>query len=101
MGIQLLSEQNAQNWGVEGVMIYAVEPDSPAERAGLKGVNRNRFGEIEAGDVITKINGKEVKNNNDLFLALEKFNPGDKIDIGFKREDKAMKTSLTLASSVK
>ena len=101
MGIQLLSEQNAQNWGVEGVMIYAVEPDSPAEKAGLKGVNRNRFGEIEAGDVITKINGKEVKNNNDLFLALEKFNPGDKIDIGFKREDKAMKTSLTLASSVK
>jgi S1-C subfamily serine protease len=101
MGIQLLSEQHAQNWGVEGVMVYAVEPDSPAERAGLKGVNRNRFGEIEAGDVITKINGKEVKNNNDLFLALEKFNPGDKIDIGFKREDKAMKTSLTLASSVK
>lgn len=101
MGIQLLSEQYAQNWGVEGVMVYAVEPDSPAERAGLKGVNRNRFGEIEAGDIITKINGKEVKNNNDLFLALEKYSPGDKIDIGFKRDDKSMKTSLTLASSVK
>ncbi|MBK8623538.1 MAG: trypsin-like peptidase domain-containing protein [Saprospiraceae bacterium] len=101
MGIQLLSEQNAQNWGVEGVMVYAVEPDSPAEKAGLKGVNRNRFGEIEAGDIITKINGKEVKNNNDLFLVLEKYNPGDKIEVGFNREEKAMKTSLTLASSVK
>ena len=101
MGIQLLPEQYAENWGIEGVMIYGVEPGSPAEKAGLQGVKRNRFGEIEGGDIIVGINKKDIKNSNDLFLALEKFNPGDKIEIVYKRDEKKQKVQLTLASSVK
>jgi S1-C subfamily serine protease len=101
MGIQLLPEQYASNWGVEGVMIYGVEPESPASRSGLMGVTRNRFGEIEAGDIITAINKKEIKNSNDLFLLLEKYNPGDKIEVEFKRGDKKQKVSLILDSSTK
>lgn len=101
MGIQLLPEQYAENWGIEGVMIYGVEPGSPAEKAGLRGVKRNRFGEIEGGDIIVGINNKDIKNSNDLFLALEKFNPGDKIEIVYKRDEKKQKVQLTLASSVK
>lgn len=101
MGIQLLPEQYAENWGIEGVMIYGIEPGSPAEKAGLKGVNRNRFGEIERGDIIVGINNKDIKNSNDLFLALEKYNPGDKIEVVYKRDDKKLKVQLTLASTVK
>ena len=101
MGIQLLPEQYAENWGIEGVMIYGVEPGSPADKAGLKGVNRNRFGEIERGDIIVGINNKDIKNSNDLFLALEKYNPGDKIEVVYKRDDKKLKAQLTLASSLK
>ena len=101
MGIQLLPEQYAENWGIEGVMIYGVEPGSPADKAGLQGINRNRFGEIERGDIIVGINNKDIKNSNDLFLALEKYNPGDKIEVVYKRDDKKLKSQLTLASSVK
>jgi S1-C subfamily serine protease len=101
MGIQLLPEQYASNWGVEGVMIYGVEPESPAARSGLMGVSRNRFGEIEAGDIITAINKKEIKNSNDLFLLLEKYNPGDKIEVEFKRGGKKQKVFLILDSSTK
>lgn len=100
MGIQLLPEQYASNWGVEGVMVYGVEPDSPADKAGLKGVSRNKFGEIEHGDIITGINSKEIKNSNDLFLALEKHNPGDKVEVSYKRGEKKQKVSLVLASSL-
>lgn len=100
MGIQLLPENYAENWGVEGVMIYGVEPDSPADKAGLKGVMRNKFGEIQHGDIIKGINTKEIKNSNDLFLALEKYNPGDKIEVSFTRDEKKQKVFLTLASSV-
>ncbi|MFZ1703976.1 MAG: trypsin-like peptidase domain-containing protein [Saprospiraceae bacterium] len=101
LGIQLLPEQNAENWGVVGVMVYSVEPNSPAEKVGLKGITRNKYGEMEAGDIIIGINSKEIKNNNDLFLALEKFSPGDKIDVTFNRADKKQKVQVTLASSIK
>ncbi|MBK6365366.1 MAG: trypsin-like peptidase domain-containing protein [Saprospiraceae bacterium] len=101
MGIQLLPEQYASNWGVEGVMVYGVEPNSPASKAGLTGVTRNRFGEIEAGDIITGINKKEIKNTNDLFLTLEKYKSGDKIEVEFKRGDKKQKVFLVLESSTK
>jgi S1-C subfamily serine protease len=101
MGIQLLPEQYAQNWGIEGVMIYGVEPNGPADKAGLKGVKRNRFGEIEAGDIIVGINGKDIKNSNDLFLILEKLKVGDKIEIQYKRDEKAQKATLVLDSSTK
>ena len=42
-----------------GVVVAAVAPSSPAERAGLK-----------EGDVIVNIDGAEVKRNADVFKAL-------------------------------
>ena len=40
---------------VDGAIINAVEPNSPAEKAGLK-----------ARDVITAVNGKSIRNSIDL-----------------------------------
>ncbi|MBC7884943.1 MAG: trypsin-like peptidase domain-containing protein, partial [Saprospiraceae bacterium] len=85
MGIELLPAQYAQNWGIEGAMIFTVLPDGGAERAGLKAVQKDRNGEIIFGDIITSIDGKKVLTNNDLILILEKYNPGDKVKVKFKR----------------
>lgn len=100
LGIQLLPQQYAENWGVEGVMIYGIEPGSPADKAGLKGISRDVFGEIAAGDIIVKINDLEIRNPDDLFLALEKFNPGDKVKLTYMRNEKKSSVSLVLASSL-
>ena len=58
LGVQLmqLSDQLAGYFGVkDGVLVAAVEADSPAARAGLK-----------AGDVITAVNSRPVSDTRDL-----------------------------------
>ena len=51
-----------------GVVIEAVEPGSPAEKAGLKG-----------GDVISAINGQPVKTGNDLVNPIASSPIGSKV----------------------
>src|SRR6266567_3448210 len=59
-----------------GVVIEAVEPGSPAEKAGLKG-----------GDVITSVNGQPVKTGNDLVNPIAQAAIGSKIKIEYVRQN--------------
>ena len=62
-----------------------VTEGSPAEKAGLL-----------AGDVITKFDGKDVKNYDDMLSGLGKKKPGDEVEIVVKRgsENKTLKVTL-------
>src|SRR5712692_6114062 len=62
-----------------GVVIEAVEPGSPAEKAGLKG-----------GDVITSVNGHAVKSGNDLVNPIAQAPIGSKVKLTYIR-DRAQK----------
>lgn len=96
IGIELLPPQYAQNWGVEGAMIMGLTPGGGAEKAGMRPLEQTRNGEIIFGDIITEINGSKISNNNDLFLALEKYNPGDKIKVKFIRNEQEKTVEVTL-----
>lgn len=85
---------------VEGVTIYSVEPGSSASRAGLTGLSRDRAGTLILGDIITAINGRPVKNANDLYLELERYEPGEEVEVTYLRETKSYKVKVVLDSSL-
>lgn len=70
----------------KGALIADVIPDSPAEKAGLK-----------RGDIIVKLDGKEVEDSVKLSASVRQHMAGDKITLEVLRSGKAMNFSLTLA----
>jgi len=97
LGVQLLSNQMHRE---EGAMIKQVFENSPAEKIGLKGLSRDRNGDFYYGDIIKAVNGKTVKDNNDLILHLEQYNPGDLIELEFERLGKKELIEVKLGSSI-
>ena len=68
-----------------GIAIYKVENNSPAETAGLK-----------KGDIITKLAGKSVKNLAEFRYELYKHSPGEEIEVTYYRNGSLETTKLTL-----
>lgn len=97
MGVELLDQNIARRWGVEGAVIVEVTQGGPAERAGMKPTYRDRYGRILLGDVIVGINKDEIKSEGDFILALEKYNPGDQVEVHIIREEKEKILQLQLA----
>lgn len=69
----------------KGAEIETVNKESAAEKAGLK-----------KGDVITKIDNKEIDAADDVTKAVRAHKPGDKISIAYLRDGKEQKTTAEL-----
>ncbi|HTV13416.1 MAG TPA: trypsin-like peptidase domain-containing protein [Acidobacteriaceae bacterium] len=68
-----------------GVIISLVGPNLPAAKAGLK-----------AGDIITTINGKPVKDGDELVAIISDYKPGTNVDIGYLRNGQAAHATVTV-----
>ena len=82
IGIVAASEAVATRLGVEGVIVVRTAPGSPAERAGIRGVN---FSSGAIGDVIVQADGKPVHRLSDLTDQLEQVGAGKSVRVGVKR----------------
>ena len=65
-----------------GAVIALVKPDTPGERAGLRGATQRRFFRGEpvsrGGDIVIAIDGRPVRRADDLVrIVAERFSPGD------------------------
>lgn len=103
IGISYLESSQARSLGIEtGVLILDVPEGSEAERAGLRGTSRMTFGSIELGDVITGIDDELIKNEGDLFKALDKHKIGDVVRIRvLNSQDGERTVRLKLSASQK
>lgn len=71
----------------QGAYVVDVVSGSPAEKAG-----------IEVGDIITKFDGQETKDQKDgLTSLISKKKPGDKVDLELSRDSEVKKLSVTLS----
>jgi serine protease Do len=89
MGVSIvpLSDQLATYFGVkEGVLVSEVSSGTPAATAG-----------IQAGDVITAVNGRSVMSSADLVREVREAEPGSIIDVRLTRNHKEMTIKVTLS----
>jgi serine protease Do len=76
--------------GSGGVTVSDVTAGSPAERAGIK-----------VGDTIVSVDGKPVKNGDELVSDIASRKPGTKVSLGFVRNGKKQEASVTVADRAK
>jgi 2-alkenal reductase len=91
IGIVAASESVATRLGAEGVVIVNVAPGSPADRAGLRGVD---LAAGAVGDVIVEANGKPVRKLSDLTDILEKSRPGETVKLEVARGNNRRSVSV-------
>ncbi|HJT54671.1 MAG TPA: Do family serine endopeptidase [Candidatus Angelobacter sp.] len=81
----------ARVYGVkEGVTISGVTPGQGAERAGL-----------QAEDTITAVNGKQIKNGDDLVNVISNVKPGTKVGIEYVRNGQKKQATVTVGDRAK
>ncbi len=89
VNIQPVTKDMAEAIGMKsdkGAIVAEAMPGTPAAEAGLK-----------AGDVITKLNGKEVKDAADLTMRIGSFKPNDKVELTYLRNGDEKTAQITLA----
>ena len=90
LGVALteLSPELRAHFGVAGdagVMVARVEAGSPAEKAGIK-----------VGDIVSRIDGKEVESSWDVSAKVRRFDDGQQIPIEIWRNGKAQNVTATI-----
>lgn len=93
IGIVAASEAVSTRLGVEGVIIVRTAPGSPAERAGIRGVD---FNSGALGDVIVQADGKPVHRLSDLTDQIEQIGTGKSIRIGLKRGSQTREINIDI-----
>lgn len=89
-----------------GSLIQAIQPDSPADKAGLKGAGGETVDfqarEIEVGgDVIVAVDGTELVGEADLSKLIGLKRPGDKVEVEIIRDGDRETIDVTLEARPK
>lgn len=90
LGVTIFDKQTAARYGYQlnidkGVFVFQVALDSPAGRAGLS-----------RGDIILKVDGKEVNSVKETRLIVSEHKIGDKVKIEYDRNGQIFDIDVTL-----
>ena len=96
LGVELASSSITSRLGLKGALIIDIVEGSPAEKAGLRPTRRDRSGAIQLGDLIVGINNTKIASGNDLILELERYRPGDEVEVTLQRDKEEVKVRAVL-----
>jgi S1-C subfamily serine protease len=83
-------------WGIEGVIVMALEADSEPAMEGMRGLTRSQRGRIQLGDVIFEIDGVPVRNENDYADIMEERKAGDEVIVRTRRDGRILQYVINL-----
>jgi S1-C subfamily serine protease len=98
MGFGTVPDDQAARLGApRGVTVAEIEPGSPADKAGLKGVVADAEHRITAlGDVIVAVDGKRLSSSGELFAFLEQTEPKERVVLDVLRAGKVERLTVIL-----
>jgi S1-C subfamily serine protease len=87
-----------------GALVQSVESNSPAEKAGLKAGDipatlpgsGDNGSVVIGGDIITKVDGKDITSSDQLSQIISGHKPNDKVKITFVRKKATKTVTVTL-----
>lgn len=94
-----VSEAVAEELGVQGVLVLSVKSGSPAAAAGLRGTRLTSDGQVFPGDIIQSIDGKAVRNSNELLRLLDDYAVGDTVQITVYRAGDILEIPVLLEAA--
>jgi putative serine protease PepD len=98
-----LAERLGINSGDVGLMVLNVQPNSPAERGGVRGASREvivgNYRVPAGGDVILAVEGRAVNSTQELGGAIDRHKPGDRITITISRGNSRLELPIVLAEA--
>lgn len=92
----------------EGLLVLGVTEDGPAERAGIQPIRMRvtRYGttlvrrlDPESADLLVAIDGKRVRNVEELLTEVEAHSPGEQVRVTILRAGRTMEIPVTLGRS--
>jgi len=81
LGILIVPEPVVERMGLAGVLVLNVVPGQGAAKAGLQPTTRDEEGNLNLGDLIIGVDGREVKGLKDLYTALDQREVGDDVKV--------------------
>lgn len=100
-GVAIAPDQALRELGIEGVLIRTVQPGSAAEAAGMRSTRLTEDGDVLLGDIIIAVDGKKVRNSEELFSILDDYDVGDTVEVTLIRnartnEEREVTVNVTL-----
>ncbi len=81
----------------KGVIVGTIQPGSPADKAGLKGLAQDDSGATKIGDIITAVDGHATRQIDDIINYIEsQKSVGDNIKLTVNRNGQIMGLTATL-----
>jgi S1-C subfamily serine protease len=99
LGITLADDAIVRRLGGEGALVINVQPGSGAEKAGILPTTRDNRGRVSLGDVIIRVDEKDIADTNDLFTALDRRAIGETVKLTIIRRGKEVILPVALSAS--
>ena len=99
VGVAQLKDRGLQLPIDNGFLIYRVQDGGPAAQAGLRGISRDRTGDVILGDVIMAIDGTPMASLDDIYRFLDKKQIGDTVQVEVFRDGRKMTVPARLTGS--
>ena len=103
LGLQAVNPKKTGQAGVNGVFVMSVDKSGAAEQAGVEPFHYDESGKMIYGDLIVALDNKPIKDQDDIYEALDKYKVGDEVTLTVVRaanteNSTSLRLKLTLQS---